>query len=81
MDYKRPAATRAFPLSVSVLSSQYLFQRGPIWVSNLATWWGRTVYHSLGEIYFSYLLWDLGIWKKCFHHMVGMSACEGSELC
>ena len=29
---KRPAATLAFPLSVSVLSSQYLFQRGPIWV-------------------------------------------------
>ena len=30
---KRPAATLAFPLSVSVLSSQYLFQRGPLWFS------------------------------------------------
>ena len=30
---KRPAATLAFLLSVSVLSSQYLFQRGPIWVA------------------------------------------------
>ena len=29
---KRPAATLAFLLPVSVLSSQYLFQRGPIWV-------------------------------------------------
>ena len=29
---KRPAATLAFLLSVSVLSSQYLFQRGPIWM-------------------------------------------------
>ena len=29
---KRPAATLAFLLSVSVLSSQYLFQQGPIWM-------------------------------------------------
>ena len=29
---KRPAATLAFLLSVSILPSQYLFQRGPIWV-------------------------------------------------
>ena len=32
--YKRLAATLAFPLSVSVLSSQYLFQRGPIWITD-----------------------------------------------
>ena len=30
---KRPAATLAFPLFVSVLSSQYLFQRDPIWMA------------------------------------------------
>ena len=30
---KRPAATLAFLLSVSVLFSQYLFQPGPIWFS------------------------------------------------
>ena len=30
--YKHPAATLAFLLSVSVPSSQYLFQRGPIWM-------------------------------------------------
>ena len=29
---KRPAATLASPFSVIVLSSQYLFQRGPIWM-------------------------------------------------
>ena len=29
---KRPVATLALPLSVSVLSSQYLFQRGAIWI-------------------------------------------------
>ena len=35
---KRSAATLAFPLSVhSVLSSQYLFQRGPIWIAG----WSR----------------------------------------
>ena len=41
---KRPAATLAFHLSVSVLSSQYLFHRGPIWVhhsSFLLTWSGK----------------------------------------
>ena len=30
---KRPAAKLAFPLSASVLSSQNLFQRGPIWIA------------------------------------------------
>ena len=33
---KRLAATLASPFSVIVLSSQYLFQRGPIWMSNRA---------------------------------------------
>ena len=33
---KRPAATLAFPLSVSLLSSQYLFQRGPLWTASIA---------------------------------------------
>ena len=37
---KRPAATLAFPLSVSVLSSQYLFQWGPIWIDGFVGFYG-----------------------------------------
>ena len=33
---KHPAATLAFPVSVSELSCQYLFQWGPIWVTIVA---------------------------------------------
>ena len=46
--YKHPAATLAFHLSVSVLSFQYLFQRGPIWVyrsSFLLTWSGKIKFY------------------------------------
>ena len=51
---KRPAATLAFPLSVSVLSSQYLFQRGPIWIVA-----------ELYKILYLLRLDDSAIWVLC----------------
>ena len=74
---KRPAATLAFPLSVSVLSSQYLFQRGPIWVvshqAKKRTYTRNHIYRRKCllirkfvkiDIFFAFPLWSLDILGK-----------------
>ena len=43
---KRLAATLASPFSVIVLSSQYLFQRGPIWLLLLVPSLGHRQYYT-----------------------------------
>ena len=48
---KRPVATLAFSLSVSVLSSQYLFKRGPIWMKCLATFYNTHWKHQRSKDY------------------------------
>ena len=80
---KRLAATLASPFSVIVLSSQYLFQRGPIWVCRivLACWhaYGRREFPR--ESAMSWQAWRMLLERGKEGWLLQVAWWETHELC